>query len=533
MYKVWLLCKVQFKEIFSITNSNKKSKIGFGIALLIIGLFFLSLSILYTIIIGSALNDINKINYLPSLFFSVTSIITLITTIYQVKGVIFGSSDYQLLLSFPVSNWQIVLSKIIMIYIYEFSFTFILMLPADIYYFILSPNSISFLITILSLFCIPILPLSVAIIIGFIISFFSERLPLKNVLQVLFTTAFIVLVLIFSFKIGQGNNEDIAELVNKLISQMEMIYPIMGIYTLGCINGDILYLLMYLAINLGALLLSLMLVGLFYMRLNNWIFTSKVHKRNVKKQLKKGNQFKAFFIKECSTYFNSPVYFLTTIVGGVLAIAFSILMVIEIKNNNLIFNLSEEIVIDLSKILKPYLSVIICAFVGLASLTSSSISMEGDCFWIIKSSPVIYRHYLGAKLVLNQLIIGGCALISSIIIICSMDLEIGELLMVLLNPQAFILFTGSIGLGVNLRHPKLTWSSEQAAVKNSSSTLFSMLSGLCLVVFLTLIIFFVSAFSSILSFALCMILFIGNGIIIFFSLIKDANKIIDNIHDNV
>lgn len=302
----------------------------------------------------------------------------------------------------------------------------------------------------------------------------------------------------------------------------------MGIFTYGCIYGNVLYLLMYIGINIGAIVFVTTIISLCYKTINNWILFYQRHKVYVKKQLKKGNQFTAFFNKEWKTYINSPFYFLTTIIGGALSICCASFLAVEYARGGFIMHLGDW-KIDLIEILRPYLSVIICSFVGLTSLTSSSISIEGNCFWIIKSSPVNYRNYLGVKILLNQLVIGGCALISSIILIAVINLDISEILMVVFAPQAFILFNGSIGLGVNLRHPKFQWNNEQNAIKISSSSLFSSLCGIAFIAVLTLIIFFTSSISLILALVLCCGLFIGDGFLIFFSLIKNADKIIENI----
>lgn len=528
MYKIFLLCKLQFKEIFAIGKTNKKRFIGYGITLALIGLFFLGISIAYTIIIGKELDNINKINYLPSLFFTLTSIVTFVTTLYQVRGMLFGSKDYEIIQSLPVNNAQIVISKIIVIYLYEFAFTFILMLPSEIFYFTIVTSTTAILSTILTIFLVPIFPMSLAIFIGFIISFVLEKLPFKNVIQVVLTTILISLVLVFAFQMGQNGGESLALIISRLTDYFEKIYPIMGIFTYGCIYGNVLYLLMYIGINIGAIVFVTTIISLCYKTINNWILFYQRHKVYVKKQLKKGNQFTTFFNKEWKTYINSPFYFLTTIIGGALSICCASFLAVEYARGGFIMHLGDW-KIDLIEILRPYLSVIICSFVGLTSLTSSSISIEGNCFWIIKSSPVNYRNYLGVKILLNQLVIGGCALISSIILIAVINLDISEILMVVFAPQAFILFNGSIGLGVNLRHPKFQWNNEQNAIKISSSSLFSSLCGIAFIAVLTLIIFFTSSISLILALVLCCGLFIGDGFLIFFSLIKNADKIIENI----
>ena len=343
MNKIFLLCKVQFKEIFSLTKANRKGKIGFGFALLIVGAVFLSLSVFYACIIGHQLREVDCLEYLPALFFVITSMVTLFTTIFQVKGVIFGSKDYDLLLSFPVGTWQIVMSKMIMVYLYEFIFTVILMLPADIYYFVFAESAVSIVLSVFMLFLIPVFPLAVAMLIGFLISFMSERLPYKNAIQVILITAVIVLIFVASVGFGQTGSSDIVNLLIGMLSKMERSYPLMRVYLDGCIGGDVGNLFLYIFVNLGTLALICGFIGMFYQKLNQWIFSGRRHRKFVKKKaFASGSPFRALLTKEAKTYFNSSSYFLNTIIGGVLSIACTAILTYEILKGNLVFEIDGE-----------------------------------------------------------------------------------------------------------------------------------------------------------------------------------------------
>lgn len=529
MNKIFLLCKVQFKEIFSFTKANRKRKIGFGFALLIIGTFLLSLSVIYACIIGHYLREVECLEYLPALFFVITSMVTLFTTIFQVKGVIFGSKDYDLLLSFPVSTWQIVMSKIIMVYLYEFIFTVILMLPADIYYFVFAESAVSIVLSVFMLFLIPVFPLAVATLIGFLISFMSERLPHKNAIQVILITAVIVLIFVSSVGIGQNGSSDVVNLLIGVLSKMERSYPLMRVYLNGCIGGDVGNLFLYIFVNVGTLALICGFIGMFYQKLNQWIFRGRAHRRFVKKKaFSTGNPFRALLNKEAKTYFNTSAYFLNTIIGGVLSIACTGVLTYEILKGNLILEIDGERW-NLGQFIEPFLPVIICFFSGMTSLTSNSISMEGKNLWIIQSSPINYRQYFGAKLVLNQIVMGGCALVAGIVGCFAAEGNAALILSLIVVPQGYVFFVGVLGLIINLRYPKVDWTTEQSAVKNSASTFFSMLAGIALTLILGVLIFFISHFSEWISFVICTILFYGNAFLLYFALCKKAEQKMRNI----
>lgn len=127
------------------------------------------------------------------------------------------------------------------------------------------------------------------------------------------------------------------------------------------------------------------------------------------------------------------------------------------------------------------LAIAFAAFVILAGTNSTSItaiSREGQGFFLNKSLPIPYGQLIFAKL-----------LPGTILTVFSMVLLVAEaawfiklsplfIILALLVSIPGILFINLLGIMVDLQMPKLSWSSEQEAVKQNFNPLFSMLFGI-------------------------------------------------------
>jgi ABC-2 type transport system permease protein len=70
-----------------------------------------AISFFYSFMVGSGLKMFNSLDILPALMMAVTCVIILMTTVFKVKGTVFGFRDYDMVMSLPVSIGGIVASR--------------------------------------------------------------------------------------------------------------------------------------------------------------------------------------------------------------------------------------------------------------------------------------------------------------------------------------------------------------------------------------------------------------------------------------
>ncbi len=478
------LCKVQFQALFFTKNRNKKNKtkqVGFLSVLILIVIFALLLSIVYTFMFYEILHLSNMENHILELMLAISSLIILMTSIFKVSGILFDGKDYEKLAAMPISNRAIIASKFFVLYLYEIIFSIVILLPSTFLLFM--DNPLTLISSLLVMILAPVIPLIIGIIIGYLITFLTIKFRLKLLFQTLgYMLSILFVVFIYSFNFSMGETEEVTiELASSIISGVEGIFPVALVYYKGFINGEILYIILYLAGNALLLMGSIFLVSLGYKKINNSLLSVSNKKKYVKKELNIKTQFQALFGKEVKKLFTSPAYLFNCLSGGIMAIVFA--FVLGNLKNTLAGYQDQAESFDFSAIF-DYAYFLIIFMVSITSTTASSISIEGKNFWIIKSAPINPKSYFNSKIYVNDLVQGGLALIASLVLIFLLNLSFGPALVTIVVPLLVIDLMSRIGLFLNLHYYKLEWPNETAVVKNSASVMLTLLCGfvVCIIV---------------------------------------------------
>lgn len=114
-------------------------------------------------------------------------------------------------------------------------------------------------------------------------------------------------------------------------------------------------------------------------------------------------------------------------------------------------------------------------FFTLVSTSSSSLSLEGKSFWIIKTSPLQYKPLFISKMFINFIISIPFLIVDTVIFIVLMSLPIYMYIAIFLVPLLFITGTTMIGLYFNICYPKFDFDNPQKVVKSSIPVLLTML----------------------------------------------------------
>ena len=122
---------------------------------------------------------------------------------------------------------------------------------------------------------------------------------------------------------------------------------------------------------------------------------------------------------------------------------------------------------------------------SLTSTTSSSISIEGNNLWILKTLPVKEKDILNNKLYVNYLIAMPLTIISLIMFKIAAFINLKEMFTLILYSIIFILVISHFGLLINLKFPKLDAKNDSSIVKRSmSSTISILVPMLCVMIIL-------------------------------------------------
>lgn len=250
--KYLLLLKMQLYNLFGINrilhSHSKKEKhrsmaLG-GIFILVIGLM-----IAYSTIISISLASMGAVNVLPTISALVCSLITLILTFLKSSGVLIGLRDYDMIMSLPVKNSEVVLSRLTMVYLTNLLISVIAVLPSVVIFGINSEAGISGnTMFLLSFLFLPVIPMIVSLGLGVLISAVSSRSKHKNILSLILSTLIVLLIVAASTKAQSMNSDEILNIGILLSNMANKLYPPAGLISKAVEQQNWLYFLVFIGL---------------------------------------------------------------------------------------------------------------------------------------------------------------------------------------------------------------------------------------------------------------------------------------------
>ena len=460
-------------------NDNMFSKIVLPILLSLILMFAVRY---YAEIFAQELAPRGLTYIVLTLFVMITSVLTFIEGIYKSQGILFEAKDSNLLFSLPISKSKIFFTKIFKLLSFQVFYNLLYMIPAMVVYAIHEkPDFIFYIISIIMLVLLPIIPTILGSIIGYVINGISSRFKVKKIAQVIITS--IVLVCIFALSFSSQNLIiKIAENANSINDVISKIYYPAGAYIRLIQNFNITDLLILLAITIIPAIIFIYVASIFYFKINSK-FTEKgvsYSKKNIKKnKYKYTPRLSALVKKELKRFFSSPVFIINAGFGIVLMVVFTISISVNFEGIAGSFMQDSELPIEGIKLIMPkifygflvYMSCMTC-------ITSSMISLEGKSFNITKSLPVPTLKILFSKLLTSNILSIPVLLICDIIFFIGFKVAVPDSIFILVASIAIPTFSALIGLIFNLKYPKMDANTDTEVVKQSMSSMLSVLTGI-------------------------------------------------------
>lgn len=499
MKKVIRLARVQLWSVLADTLSigrfkNKKP----GLIYLGVGAFTIGMSLLsffYNIIIGSGLLIFDSIDLLPPMMMSVTCIVLLMTTIWKVKGIVFGFRDYDTVMSMPVSTAGIVASRLIILYTINMLFVIIIVLPMMLAYGILvRPSPLFYILGLVSMLFLPLVPIVVASFIGTVIAYAASKFRHHNLVNILFSVGLVMVVLDLSFTMGESG-EELVDMGKTLTAQVFSLYPLAKLYYGAVVGLDIVDFLLFTGVSALAFLLYIWLVQRIFKRLNTALMTGRTGSRFKLGRLKAASPLKALYRKELKRYFSSTPYVLNTGIGIVM-LTVAVLALFFVDPATLF---GEDLPEKYIKIIAP---VILSFCIMMSSTTMASISLEGRNLWILKSLPVEPGTIYLAKILVNLTILSPVP-VNALLLGVALGLDAPVILCMILFATLCGLFVSCFGLLVNLILPNFQWNNETIVVKQSAATMIVIFGGMGITLVLSAVFLVVEI---ILAYLICMLL---------------------------
>jgi len=483
MKMLWLLLKTNIINSLKLNKILKTSKMKLVMySLVVIGLsasFFVSI-FLSAIEVVAFFHQYNLTNLMLVVFFVMASFITFFFTIYNAKGSLFNANDNNMLLSMPIKSSVILASRLISLIIFNLLTILIFMVPVIIAYitkFNVGFHDYLFIFTIFIL--LPIIPTILASLFGYLVAYIASKSNNKSMIELLMSFLFII---VFVY-ISNSSNQILTYIIKNLNSLENIIkwsfYPIYLVYK-AFMEYDYLSLILYIVINISLFLIFITILSKSFKKIIAKLHESKTKSNYQMKHLKASSIKKTLLIKEIKRYFSSPIYLLNTSFGVLMFIVFALSSIFFAKEQLLEFlDLSANGITSFQIVL---LGVAFITFISIT--TSSSISLEGKNFWLLKTLPIAPKQIISAKVGLNLLVVLPLTLLAIIMFKFTLLLTIIEVLIIMLVAILFTICAAQFGLLINLKFPKMDASSDTAVVKRSTSSVISLFVPIVLIIIL-------------------------------------------------
>lgn len=493
MTKFGTLLKVNLRQQFRARkNTPKKTMPVWGIYI-VLGVVLLPLLAMLFSTFVSAGEFLSEPQYAPYLNAAVTFAITaieLVNVFFGLKsmlGTVYMSNDSDMLLALPLKTVTIFLSKLAVCYIVEFFSTLVMLaatlLPLGIG---LSAGAGYFAALIFGAFLIPLISLLAVAILSvpllLVSNLFRNKGAVGTIIYVLLFGALMALYMWFVVSLGWGtgdfNGADVGAMLDGILESVSSaaayLYPnvwLSGAFTAATFGGWIGNFALFLLSALVLLGLTVLLSGKIF------LWNMRKSQENAGKGGKKttykfagGNKISSLLAADFKNMLRTSslgFYCLTQVVVIPVCVVIYCLALKDVGGEGEMQNLLSMV----SRVMLVIMGPMTCV------TAASSVSREGENFYLIKTLPVKPSQYALSKLIIS-LIFNGAAFALSVVFEC-IFVKIGIVVGLL---DFLTVFCASAGVSaalvlIDMKNPRLKWTTVQQGLKNNPSSLWGMLVG--------------------------------------------------------
>lgn len=474
--KYLILLKIQIYGLFGLNRARfskdpkeKRRSRGAVAAGCLITLLLLFYSGLYSV----AMASLGLAETLPVTAVLISSIIILFLTFLKSSGILIGLKDYDMVMSLPVKNSDVVLSRLSVVYLLNLGICLLVSLPAAITYaFCLPGGRAGAIIFLLCTLFIPVIPMIISLALGVLISAVTTHSRKKHFFSLFLSMAVIVLIVVGSMQLQNVSADQFKDFGTLLSNTASRYYPPANLMSLAVTRVSPGYFFLYALLSILIAALFVIIVSHFYKRMNTSFLSARTGRAKTG-HLRKSSPAAAMYKREISRYFSCTVYALNSSIGMVLLLVLAIALMFISPDS-----LEKQIGIPGFQImLKHSLPLLAAVLVSLSSTTSASLSIEGQNRWLMYILPVRSIDIFRVKIALNLTVILPLLIVSIILFGIRMKVTAARAIFLIIVPVIYALYISILGMYLNTVFPKYNWKNEQEAVKNSASVLITIAIG--------------------------------------------------------
>lgn len=474
------LIKKQLAEMFY-TSFRRGKKKGSGKGMLVLLIVLAAYLVLVfggmNLMISGALIAVNKGWFYYLLLFVMSVLFGTLGSVFTTFSTLYLAKDNDLLLSSPIPIRNIILSRLLSVYVMGLIYSGLVSLPGVVVSWIHTGPRFSHVVGgLLLVLLISLVVLGLSCLLGWAVARISLRMKNKSWVALLLSLTVLGLYFYFYFRFMR-NLMNIVDAVGALAEKLERSSVLLCRF--GRIGeGD------WLAMLCAAAATALFL-GLIWLLLQKSFLTittsSAVGKKAVYREKKtaQSSVSAALLRKEWLRFSSSSSYMLNSGLGVVFELVIGVFLLL--KGREILTTV--ETLLPIFPGLSMIASVVICCMAAsMVYITAPSVSLEGGTIWQLQSLPVDAWQVLRAKLQLHLFVALLPTLFCAGAAMAVAPGTLAQKLLLLAVTLLCLLFFALLGLSLGVRMPNLSWTNENVPIKQSAAVGITILSGFGLIV---------------------------------------------------
>ena len=309
-----------------------------------------------------------------------------------------------------------------------------------------------------------------ALFITAILEILIKNQKVKTIISTVLTIAILGTIFVFGFISGMNSkNNGNVDAFNMMSQGAIYINPTLIFLDKG-FKENLLWLLVYVGINIAVLVLVLSIVVIAYNRIHNNMVSTKLKSqtagRSKNKNLVFKSQFKQFMSMTSKNFFKSKNALMQTFIGIILSLLMGGIAIVMCLNGAFVqTNPETNETINVLDLIRDFIFVGVIGFTLFSSImppSSVAVSLEGKNFNVLKTLPINFKTFLKSKLLLSFLIMSIPSFILSVAIV------------ILIKQSIFTYFISAYTLFINASMPYLNWKEEIEVYKYHKSTIITV-----------------------------------------------------------
>lgn len=492
MKDVLKLTKILLKNSFQGEKKNKSKTIGRLLVLLAYILIFGYLAAIVVFLCYQLLNFLIKLNQ-PAIYLNLilgaTVAVALFRTLFSAVNVLYFSKDLEYLLPLPINPSKILMAKWNVLVISNYIIEIFIVLPALILYGIMLDQGVLYYLYVALVFVL--LPVIPVILISFLMSIlmrFTKFIKNKDFVQYL-TVAITLLIVIGVQFIGTGEQITEAEVyemltkTNGVVEYMSKAFSTITVSLKALINSENLSGLINIVILFVVTVIFYILLAKFSSKMYIKSATSSLsngikRKENLKiSGYKQNSKVGSYIKKEFLNLIRNPIFCMQCILPPILfPFIFAIPIYLEISKDEVAT--SEFMQVANSFLASPAMLGIVLAILGFIFMfnfiSATAVSRDSENAILMKTFPISLKKQTIYKML--PAVIMNVFPILFVLVVLKLLVGVSYIYLGIITFLAMLVnfLVNYIGILIDLKNPKLNWSSEYTVVKQNMNIFYLM-----------------------------------------------------------